>query len=58
MTLTPSGAGNIVQREDRGRDGNGHAHTSSTGGVFGSMLRSLSRATRGADAKEAPTAKG
>ncbi|BEJ14346.1 hypothetical protein CspHIS471_0401130 [Cutaneotrichosporon sp. HIS471] len=40
------GAGNIVQREERGRESN-HHHTASTGSVFGSMLRSLSRAARG-----------
>ncbi|GMK58808.1 hypothetical protein CspeluHIS016_0602500 [Cutaneotrichosporon spelunceum] len=38
------GAGNIAQREDRGRESN---HASAGPGVFGSMLRSLSRAARG-----------
>ncbi|CAK9786914.1 hypothetical protein CC85DRAFT_296853 [Cutaneotrichosporon oleaginosum] len=41
------GAGNIVPREERGRESSGHQHTASTGSVFGSMLRSLSRAARG-----------
>jgi hypothetical protein len=36
-----------VQREERGRETSGHQHTASTSSVFGSMLRSLSRAARG-----------
>lgn len=46
------GAGNIREDHHRGRDSTG-------GGVFGSMLRSLSRAARGEGhaQKEAETAK-